>query len=84
MSHSTRFILIAYLFSLMIWLPGILSTYGLIGEIPWLPLFAIGTCGPLVAALWCIWHSDGWIGVKAWLKRASHNVFPGTGGCSSC
>lgn len=60
---------ITYLFSWLVWIPGVLSTRGLIGEVPWLPLFAIGTCGPLVSALWCTRHTDGWTGVKDWLKK---------------
>jgi membrane protease YdiL (CAAX protease family) len=62
------FIAIAYTFSWLVWMPGVLATRGLFGEVPWPPLFAIGTCGPMVAALWCSWRADGWAGVKAWLK----------------
>lgn len=67
---------IAYLFSWLVWLPAILSTRELIGEVPWLPLFAIGTCGPLVAALWCIWYTSGWAGVKVWFRKGFTQRFP--------
>jgi len=65
---SSLFIVLTYLFSWLAWIPGVLATRGLISEVPWLPLFATGTCGPLVAALWCTWQSGGWTDVKAWLK----------------
>jgi len=72
---SLRFIGIAYLFSWLVWLPGVLATYRLIDAVPWLPLFAIGTGGPMVAALWCTWRSGGWTGVKDWLKKGFTQLF---------
>ena len=68
MNKPIRFILLTYLFSWCVWLPGVLSTYGVIGKIPWPPFFAIGASGPLVAAMWLIYRSEGWRGVRAWLK----------------
>jgi membrane protease YdiL (CAAX protease family) len=72
---SSLFITLAYLFSWLVWMPGVLFTRGLIGKVPWLPLFALGTCGPLVAALWCIWRTDGRAGVKDWLKKGFSRLF---------
>lgn len=69
------FVAIAYGFSWLVWLPGILSSRMLIGAVPWLPLFAIGTCGPLVAALCCLYRSEGWEGVRNWLRRGFHVRF---------
>jgi len=67
-SPVKRFVVIAYAFTWLVWLPGVLATYGLIPEIPWPPFFAIGACGPLVAAVWCIQRAGGWSAVRCWLK----------------
>lgn len=68
-SSTWPFLAISYGFSWLIWLPGVLSSQGIIGAIPWSPLFAIGACGPLVAAIWCLYRSDGWAGVRGWLRE---------------
>lgn len=65
----SQYLVIAYIFSWLVWLPGLLSTYGLVPPVPWQPLFAIGACGPLVAAVWCLYGEGGWAQVKTWLKR---------------
>jgi membrane protease YdiL (CAAX protease family) len=75
-SPLRRFVIIAYVFTWLVWLPGILATVGLIPEIPWPPLFAIGACGPLVAAVWCLWRTGGWSAVRDWLKRGFTRRFP--------
>jgi membrane protease YdiL (CAAX protease family) len=62
------FIVISYAFAWLVWLPAFLSKFGILPEIPWPPLFAIGTCGPLVAAIWCLHQEGGWIAVKEWLR----------------
>jgi membrane protease YdiL (CAAX protease family) len=59
---------LSYAFSWLVWLPGILVSARVIPEVPWSPLFAIGTCGPLVAAVWCLHREDGWPLVKKWLR----------------
>ena len=63
-----HFLLISYAFAWLVWFPGILATRGVLGNIPWPPLFGIGACGPLVAALWLTKRETGWEGVKDWLK----------------
>jgi membrane protease YdiL (CAAX protease family) len=68
-SLSGRYLAVAYGFSWLVWLPAVLASYEVIPEIPWPPLFAIGTCGPLVGALACIQREAGWAGVRSWLKR---------------
>lgn len=50
------------------WLPGILASRGVIGEIPWPPLFALGATGPLFAAIWCLQKERGWNGVGEWFR----------------
>jgi membrane protease YdiL (CAAX protease family) len=69
------FISATYSFSWLFWLPAVLSTRDLLGEVPWPPLFAIGTCGPLMAALWCIQRSSGWVGVRHWVKQKFGSCF---------
>lgn len=65
---AVRFLLLAYGFTWLVWLPGVLATRGIIAGIPWPPLFAIGACGPLVAAL-CLTRRDGGKGgIRAWLR----------------
>lgn len=64
-----HFLTVAYGFSWLAWLPGILSSRGIIDTVPWPPLFALGACGPLVAAIWCLRNTDGWNGVREWLQK---------------
>lgn len=63
-----QFLAISYTFTWLIWLPGVLASYGLIPDVSWLPLFTIGICGPLVASLWCLHRTGGWPEVKLWLR----------------
>lgn len=71
-----RFLVITYCFSWLVWMPGILSSKHIIGSIPWKPLFAIGTCGPMVAAIYCKSQSGGWRGVKEWLSVGFSKKIP--------
>lgn len=64
-----RFIGISYAFTWLAWLPGILASAGIIPAIPWSPFFALGTCGPIVAATWCLHREGGWHKVKNWLRQ---------------
>lgn len=66
---TIRFVILTYTFTWLVWLPGLLSSAGLIPAVPWLPLFAIGICGPLVAAVWCLHREGGWHAVKDWLRK---------------
>jgi membrane protease YdiL (CAAX protease family) len=74
-SSVFKFLAIAYIFTWVVWLPAILSTRGILPEIPWPPLFAIGTCGPLVAAIWCKYRQGGWAEVKNWLRQGFFRRF---------
>jgi membrane protease YdiL (CAAX protease family) len=70
------FLLISYGFSWLVWLPGILSTNHIIGSIPWNPLFAMGACGPMVAAFFCKHQETGWGGIKEWLNIGFKRKLP--------
>ncbi len=63
-----KYLLASYGFTWLVWLPGILATRGILPDVPWPPLFGIGACGPLVAAVWLIKNKGGWEGVKRWLR----------------
>jgi len=67
-SSPWLFVFAAYGFTWLAWLSGFLSSQGIIGAIPWQPLFALGTCGPLVAAVCCLHRTQGWTGVRDWLR----------------
>jgi len=71
LSSTWLFIFTAYGFTWLAWLPGFLSSQGILGSVPWQPLFALGACGPLVAAVCCLHRTEGWTGVRDWL----HNGF---------
>ena len=75
--NMTRFIGTSYAFTWLVWLPGVLATIGVLPDIPWKPLFAIGTCGPLVAAVWCLHREGGWAAVKGWLRAGFSPRFNG-------
>lgn len=62
------FVGISYAFSWLVWLPVMLASVGIIPDVPWPPLFAIGICGPLVAAIWCLHREGGWDAVNHWLR----------------
>jgi membrane protease YdiL (CAAX protease family) len=62
------FVSLSYAFAWLVWLPGILATAKIIPDIPWPPLFAIGACGPMIAAFWCLHREGGWLAVKNWLR----------------
>jgi membrane protease YdiL (CAAX protease family) len=68
MPPSIHFIIIAYAFSWLVWLPGLLASLGLIPSVPWSPLSATGICGPMVAAVLCLHQEGGWPIVKDWLR----------------
>ena len=68
-SNISKFLGIAYAFTWMVWLPGVLASNAIIPAIPWPPLFALGACGPLVAAVWCLHNEGGWTKVKDWLRQ---------------
>lgn len=68
LSSIRLFIVTAYGFTWLAWLPGFLSSQGIIGSIPWQPLFALGACGPLVAAVCCLHRTEGWTGVRDRLR----------------
>lgn len=72
------FLFISYGFTWLVWLPGLLATQGMLGDIPWPPLFGIGACGPLVAALWLIHREGGWEAVRAWLRAGFFKRFKPT------
>lgn len=63
------FMVTAYGFTWLVWLPGFLSSQGIIGSVPWQPLFALGACGPFVAAVCCLYRTGGWKGVRDWLSN---------------
>jgi membrane protease YdiL (CAAX protease family) len=63
------FVVIVYGFSWLVWLPGILSSRMIIGAVTWAPLLAIGTCGPMLAAFYCLYRSEGWVGIRNWLRN---------------
>jgi membrane protease YdiL (CAAX protease family) len=67
-SPSIRFTIITYAFSWLVWLPGLLTSAGLIPAVPWLLFFAVGICGPMVAALVCLHQEGGWQAVREWLR----------------
>lgn len=72
-SEIFNFLLISYTFTWLVWFPGILATKGILGDIPWPPLFGIGACGPLLAALWLTHKEGGWRAVRAWLRAGFLN-----------
>jgi len=70
-----KFLFLAYGISWLAWLPAILASHEIISEIPWPPLFAIGVCGPLIAALICIYQENGWSAVRRWFRNGfSHQI----------
>lgn len=68
-SKMVGFIGLSYGLAWAAWLPGLLATLGVIGPVPWPPLFALGACGPLAAASWCTYREGGWAQVKSWLRN---------------
>ncbi|MEE4195401.1 MAG: CPBP family intramembrane glutamic endopeptidase [Anaerolineae bacterium] len=62
------FLLICYGFTWVVWLPGVLSSYGILPNLPWPPFFGIGTFGPMVSAVWILKKEGGWAKVKEWLN----------------
>lgn len=68
-SNIPKFLGIAYAFTWIVWLPGVLASNAIIPAVPWPPLFALGACGPLVAAVWCLHREGGWSTVKDWLRQ---------------
>lgn len=69
------FLMITYGFTWILWLPGVLSSYGIWPNLPWPPFFGIGTFGPLVAAVWILKKEGGWAKVKEWLKTGFQKKF---------
>jgi len=73
------FFLLAFTISWLIWLPGILSTVGLIKlPVPFIVFFFIGTWGPFLAALWVINRDGGSIAIISFWKRGWDFHFPKT------
>lgn len=70
-----HFTAISYGFTWLIWLPGVLSSCGIIQEIPWPPFFAIGACGPMVAAIIVLHREGGWPRVRSWLRQGFQKKF---------
>jgi membrane protease YdiL (CAAX protease family) len=64
-----QFLAISYIFTWLVWLPGILASNEIIPEIPWPPLFGIGASGPLAAAVAVTYKEGGWEQVRAWLRQ---------------
>lgn len=74
-TNIIKFLVLSYGFTWLVWLPGILASYGLISEIPWPPIFSIGICGPLIAAVICLYQEGGWPAVRSWFKKGfSHRI----------
>lgn len=71
---SSRFpwlyFVLAFAITWVIWLPGVLATWGWIElPVPFIVFFFIGTWGPFLAASIVTYRESGWGGVKAFWRR---------------
>ena len=74
-TNIIQFLILAYGITWLVWLPAILSSYGLLPDVPWPPIFSIGICGPLIAAVICLFQEGGWPAVGSWFKKGfSHRI----------
>jgi membrane protease YdiL (CAAX protease family) len=72
-SHSFpwKYFVIAFVFSWIVWLPGVLAARGLFDlPVPELALAGIGAFGPFVSAFYLTRRTQGKEGVKTLIKRA--------------
>lgn len=71
------FFFLAFGITWLIWLPGVLSTLGLIDlPVPFIVFFFIGTWGPFLAASWANYRDEGWDGVRTFWKRGLNFRIP--------
>ena len=71
-NNLIRFLVIAFVFSWMIWGLGVVLSYSSDADLPlWivLPIIIIGAFGPFVGSVWCTYKSGGREEVKTFLKR---------------
>jgi len=72
-----QYFVIAFAFSWIVWLPGVLAAQGLFElPLPELALAGIGAFGPFVAAFYLTGRSQGKAGVKTLIKRALNFRIP--------
>lgn len=79
LSHSFpwKYFVIAFVFSWIIWLPGVLAARGLFElPVPELALAGIGAFGPFVSAFYLTRRNQGKEGVKTLIKRALNLRIP--------
>ena len=72
--HPYAFFLLTFAYSWLLWLPSILSGWGV--EMPFdiisytSVVVPIGAFAPMLSAITLIFHKEGWSGVKAFLRKA--------------